>query len=196
MFDLGQNAALMPHLVAQGPAGSVVKIVPAELLKPSGELDDTMCAGRAYWSYTLAGTGAETYVPKFFYRGARYLKVECSGGAEVIRLTGVVVHSSATSVGAFSCSSELFNGIHTLIRWAQRSNLMSVITDCPHREKLGWLEQYHLNGPALRYEFDLSTLFAKGMNDMADSQLENGLVPDIAPEYVKFNGGFRDSPEW
>jgi len=34
------------------------------------------------------------------------------------------------------------------------------------------------------------------MNDMADSQRENGLVPDIAPEYVVFNGGFRDSPEW
>ena len=31
---------------------------------------------------------------------------------------------------------------------------------------------------------------------MMDSQLENGLVPDIAPEYVPFKGGFRDSPEW
>jgi hypothetical protein len=74
--------------------------------------------------------------------------------------------------------------------------MMSVMTDCPHREKLGWLEQYHLNGPSLRYEFDLSQLFTKGMNDMADSQLVNGLVPDIAPEYVVFKDGFRDSPEW
>jgi len=73
---------------------------------------------------------------------------------------------------------------------------MSVLTDCPHRERLGWLEQYHLNGPSLRYEFDLSQLFAKGMNDMADSQLADGLVPDIAPEYVVFSGGFHDSPEW
>jgi hypothetical protein len=34
------------------------------------------------------------------------------------------------------------------------------------------------------------------MNDMTDSQLPNGLVPDIAPEYTVFEGGFRDSPEW
>jgi hypothetical protein len=34
------------------------------------------------------------------------------------------------------------------------------------------------------------------MNDMAASQLDSGLVPDIAPEYVVFDGGFRDSPEW
>lgn len=66
----------------------------------------------------------------------------------------------------------------------------------PHREKLGWLEQIHLNGPSLRYEFDLAQLYTKIINDMADSQLEDGLVPDIAPEYAVFQGGFRDSPEW
>jgi hypothetical protein len=74
--------------------------------------------------------------------------------------------------------------------------MVSVLTDCPHRERLGWLEQYHLNGPSLRYEFDLAQLYTKGMNDMEDSQLQNGLVPDIAPEYVVFKSGFRDSPEW
>jgi hypothetical protein len=74
--------------------------------------------------------------------------------------------------------------------------MMSVLTDCPHREKLGWLEEYHLNGPGLRYGFDLSRLFTKAMNDMKDSQRDNGLIPDIAPEYVKFDGGFVDSPEW
>jgi hypothetical protein len=34
------------------------------------------------------------------------------------------------------------------------------------------------------------------IDDMIESQVENGLVPDIAPEYVEFLGGFRDSPEW
>jgi hypothetical protein len=82
------------------------------------------------------------------------------------------------------------------VRWAQRSNLAHVITDCPHRERLGWLEQYHLNGPSLRYETDLTRLYAKTFADMADAQRPDGLVPDIAPEYVVFDDGFRDSPEW
>ncbi len=107
-----------------------------------------------------------------------------------------MVHSSAPETGEFSCSSELFNRIHTLIRWAQKSNMVSLLTDCPHRERLGWLEQYHLNGPSLRYEHDLATLFAKTMQDMEDAQLPNGLVPDIAPEFTVFDGPFRDSPEW
>ena len=31
---------------------------------------------------------------------------------------------------------------------------------------------------------------------MSESQTADGLVPDIAPEYTVFNGGFRDSPSW
>jgi hypothetical protein len=75
--------------------------------------------------------------------------------------------------------------------------MVSVLTDCPQREKLGWLEQAHLNGPALRYNFDLNPLFGKITQDMRDTQTKDGLVPDIAPEYINFGGnGFRDSPEW
>ena len=203
VYDLGQNAALIPRLKVRGPTGSVVRIIPAELLAPDGSVDRRSCGrrGPAWWQYTLAGRGGEAWFPKFFYHGCRYLQVECTAPAEselpvVESLDGVVVQAAAPPAGRFACSNELFNRVHTLVRWAQRSNLMSVMTDCPHRERLGWLEQNHLNGPALRYEFDLARLMAKTVNDMADSQLDSGLVPDIAPEYVMFADGFRDSPEW
>jgi hypothetical protein len=205
VYDLGQNASIMPRLKVNGPAGSVVRIIPAELLKQDGSVDRNSCAhggGPAYWQYTLDGSGTQTWFPKFFYHGCRYLQVEripakSGGKLPVIKsLEGMVVHSSSVPVGEFACSNNLFNRIHSLVRWAQRSNMMSVMTDCPHREKLGWLEECHLNGPSLRYEFDLARLFTKAMNDMADSQLDNGLVPDTAPEYVVMEDGFRDSPEW
>jgi alpha-L-rhamnosidase len=202
VYDLGQNAALMPRIGVRGPAGAAVKITPAELVHADGRVDRGSCGGgEAYWKYTLDGRGHQTYFPKFFYHGCRYLEVECPAAANgqpavVESLEGVVVHGSSPAAGEFACSNELFNRIRTLVRWSQRSNMMHVLTDCPHRERLGWLEEYHLNGPSLRYEFDLARLYAKGMNDMADSQLDSGLVPDIAPEYTVFPEGFRDSPEW
>lgn len=203
IYDLGQNAPIMPRLRVKGAAGAFVRITPSELLRNDGSLDRGSCGGgESYWKYTLAGGNVETWFPKFFYHGCRYLQVEripaAPGGPlpEVELLEGVVVHSASAPVGDFACSNELFNRIRTLIRWAQRANLAHVITDCPHRERLGWLEQYHLHGASLRYEFDLARMYAKGMTDMADSQLANGLVPDIAPEYTVFGGGFRDSPEW
>ena len=103
----------------------------------------------------------------------------------------------AESVGEFSCSNELLNRIRTLVRWAQRSNMVSVLTDCPHREKLGWLEQYHLNGPAIRYEFDVNAYFCQ--RHARHGRLTNrgsGLIPNIAPEYTIFDGTFRAAAEW
>jgi hypothetical protein len=203
VYDLGQNTALMVRLAVHGPAGSKVRIIPAELLKPDGSVDrGSSGGGQAWWQYTLAGGGRENNFPRFFYHGCCYLQVQCLPATEggkipvVNKIEGVVMHSASEPAGEFECSNPLFNRIRKLVRWAQRSNLMSVLTDCPHRERLGWLEQDHLNGPALRYEFDLAQFFTKTMNDMADSQLTDGLVPDIAPEFVVFKEGFRDSPEW
>jgi len=66
--------------------------------------------------------------------------------------------------------------------------MASVATDCPHREKLGWLEQTYLIGPSMHYNFDIHAFYSKIVTDMMDSHLDNGLVPDIAPEYVPFEG--------
>lgn len=205
VYDLGQNAALIPTLTTHGLAGSQVQITPAELINSDGTVNRASAGGgTAWWQYTLAGTGEETWTPRFFYHGCRYLQVSLSpapGTSQlpaIDALTGTVIQSAATNVGNFACSSTLFNNTRNLIRWAQRNNLISILTDCPHRERLGWLEQDNLNGPSLQYEFDLGLLFAKAVQDMADSQNSagTGLVPSIAPEFTVFSGGYRDSPEW
>lgn len=225
VYDLGQNTSIMPQLKVKGAKGSTVRITPSELLYPDGSIDRRSASqhthGPAWWQYTLNGEETQTYFPKFFYQGARYLQVELFPAdnktkvPEILDLKGIVVHSSATPIGDFSCSNELFNRIYSLVRWAQRSNMMSYLTDCPAREKMAWLEQYHLNGPSLRYNFDLLTLFRKGMNDMHDSQWENGFVPNVSPELfyagsgvlsqepgnALFMGdpianGLHNSPEW
>jgi hypothetical protein len=78
------------------------------------------------------------------------------------------------------------------------NNMVSVMTDCPTREKRGWLEEDHLNGPALRYNFDLATMMNKMVNDMADSQRPSGLVPSTAPDFMRRvdTNGFTNPPEW
>ncbi|HET7734275.1 MAG TPA: family 78 glycoside hydrolase catalytic domain, partial [Paludibacter sp.] len=211
VYDLGQNTSIIPEIRVKGILGASVRIIPAELLKADGTVDRTSATQDgvrpAWWQYTIAQTNRpEHWIPQFFYQGSRYLQVELFPAKDdsilptVEMLKGLVVHSSAEPIGTFSCSNELFNKIYQLVRWAQRSNMMSILTDCPAREKQGWLEQYHLNGPSLRYNFDLSANFRKAMNDMADCQLKNGLIPNIAPEFFivtpDINNGFRNSPEW
>lgn len=120
VYDLGQNASLMLHLRASGPAGTTVKIIPAELVKPDGSVNrDSVGNAEASWNYTLAGVaGGEEWRPKFFYHGSRYLQVERSDGVTIEAIEGLVAHSDSPPAGEFACSNELFNRIRTLIRWA------------------------------------------------------------------------------
>jgi hypothetical protein len=202
VYDLGQNAALMVRFRVKGPAGSSIKVTPSELVAANGDIDDTMCGGNSYWTYVLSGKGDESYFSKFYYRGARYLRVDLgaspNGGLPVLEsIEGDTVHADAPSVGQFSCSNPTYNSIYKIVRWAQMNNMMSVMTDCPTREKLGWLEEDHLNGPALRYNFDLSTLMTKMVNDMADSQRPDGIVPSTCPDFPNWpENMWVTPPEW
>ena len=204
VFDLGQNFAGWPQIVVRGEAGAQVRLICGELLNPDGSVSQESAhagPGRAQWyTYTLRGGAVERWHPRFSYYGFRYVQAEITGRAHLLSLAGDAVHSSAAPSGEFHSSIPLLNRIHALILHAEENNLASVITDCPHREKLGWLEQTHLMGSALNYDFDLERLYAKIERDIADEQKADGSVPTIAPQYTVFSprehNAFNDSPEW
>jgi alpha-L-rhamnosidase len=211
VFDMGQNASGIPQITVRGKKGDSITIVPSELLDKDGiaTQKNTGVAGKygyGHWyTYVLKGDGEETWQPRFCYYGFRYLQVkgavpqkESNRGnlPQIISIQTLHTRNAADRVGEFSCSSDLFNKTNTLIDWSIKSNMASVLTDCPHREKLGWLEEDHLMGNSLQYNYNLASLFKKIINDMREAQTPDGLVPEIAPEYTVFGGGFRDSPEW
>ncbi len=205
LYDFGQNASGIVQIKVKGKKGQVIKLIPSELINEKRLANQRASGGPYYFQYTLKGTGEETWQPRFTYYGFRYVQVEGavpvnlgtnSGKPLILEMKFLHTRNSAPDAGRFSCSYDLFNRTNELIRWAIKSNLQSVMTDCPHREKLGWLEQTYLMGGSVHFNFDLYQLYSKQVSDMMEAQLENGLVPDIAPEYVPFEGGFRDSPEW
>ncbi len=197
VYDFGRNFSGWPGITVGGRAGAKLKMIPGELLDANGLVSQRSSGAPQWFSYTLKGSGEETWSPRFSYYGFRYLQVEGAGqGADLVAVEGRFLHAAAPKIGEFSCSKELFNRIHKLIDAAILSNMQNVLTDCPHREKLGWLEQDHLLGSALMYNYGVDSLYRKISGDMADAQTAEGLVPDIAPEYTVFENGFRDSPEW
>ncbi|TDX01376.1 family 78 glycoside hydrolase catalytic domain [Dinghuibacter silviterrae] len=212
VYDLGQNMSGIAELAVQGRRGDTVRIYPGELVHEDGSVNQHATGSPYYWTYILKGDGVETWRPKFTYYGFRYLEVvgaapadadasptpadATSGRATLVSVRGLHTRNAADSTGSFTCSNELFNRIYTLIRWGIQNNMASVLTDCPHREKLGWLEQTHLMGNSIQYNYDLSALYRKMAHDMITSQTPDGLVPEIAPEFTVFGEPFRDSPEW
>ena len=211
LYDLGTNFSgwVRLRLRTDGHmAGRRVVMTPGEILGADG-LPDQKVTGRGYaWTYILNDDAVQEFAPDFTYTGFRYVAVEGAAPAGspltdmpvLESLQGEFIYPDLEATGGFDCSSELFNQIHGIIRQAMLSNIKSYFTDCPHREKLPWLEETHLIGPAMLCSWDLQSLYEKVEQDMADAQRDSGLVADICPEYVtgfdKWHKGFVDSPEW
>ena len=214
VLDMAQNLSGFPEIKVKGRRGQTVTLIPGESLTEEGAVNQRETGRQYFYTYTLKGDGEEIWHPRFSYYGFRYIQIEgaylseystkseiASGSLPVIKsVRSCFIYNSAKKVSTFECSNEIFNSAHRIIEKASRSNMQSVFTDCPHREKLGWLEEVHLNGPGLLYNYDLRNYGKQIMQNMADAQRENGSMPTTAPEYVVFKGkwleDFAESPEW
>jgi len=204
VFDMGQNLSGFPTIKVKGKKGQTVRVWVAEGLNEDGTIAQGRSGKPYYYDYTLKGDGTEEWTPKFSFYGFQYIQIENINYKEdknadfptVVDLKSNFIYNSAGEAGSFECSNEIFNKTHELINNSIKSNFQSVFTDCPQREKLGWLEEIHLNGPGLMFNYNLENYIPALMQNISDAQRENGLIPTIVPEYVIFGGDFTDSPEW
>lgn len=201
VLDMGQNLSGFPEITVCGKAGQRLKLTPGETLTKEGLVNQKQTGRPHFYTYILRGIPhtPETWHPRFSYYGYRYLQVE--GDIEVLKdVKSCFVYNSARKTGHFECSNQLFNDAYRLIDRAIRSNWQSVWTDCPHREKLGWLEQDWLNGEGLVSNYDCKSMIEQTMQNIADAQFPNGSLPEIAPNLCVFEGSwappFLESPEW
>lgn len=215
-YDLGRNFSGWARIRVRtdgGAAGRKIILAPAEKLNRQGRIDQSVTGMGYAWTYILNGEREQEFAPDFTYTGFRYVEMRGAVPEEKLKahgyesgmpvlagLKGEFIYPDLEEAGGFSCSNELFNAIHGIVLQAIKSNAKSYFTDCPHREKLAWLEQTHLIGPSIMYNLNVHRLYEKIEGDMADAQRDSGLVPDICPEYVtgfeKWHQGFVDSPEW
>ena len=154
VFDMGVNFAGLPQLRVSGPAGTRVTMMIAETLAPDGTVDQSQITPDypVLDSYTLSGKGVETWRPQFEYHGFRYLQVSgLPGPPDTSVITGLMMRGFNQAAGSFTSSNDLLNSIHRIINRAIESNMMTIFTDCPDREKLGWLadmEESSIRSPA------------------------------------------------
>ncbi|MGC3956429.1 MAG: family 78 glycoside hydrolase catalytic domain [Verrucomicrobiota bacterium] len=104
VFDFAQNASYIPRLRVSGPAGSTVRLIPAEVINADGSIQrSTMGStnrGISWWQYTKATDKTEEWFPQFYYVGCRYLQAELVPAKpkgklpKIDSLEGVIVHSA------------------------------------------------------------------------------------------------------
>jgi alpha-L-rhamnosidase len=204
IFDFGQNFAGTVRLKTEAPSGTRITLRYGELLYEDGHLNPkTSVAGQIKGKrrngqniggagspefavqediYITRGNGNQIYIPRFTYRGFRYVEVlGLSGKPELGTLTGLRLNSDVEAAGSFDCSNDLINRIQEMTRWTFLSNLFSVQSDCPHREKFGYGGDLAVTSDAFMLNFDMAAFYPKAVNDWSDAAFPDGMLTDTAP---------------
>ncbi len=198
IVDLGRNFGGIIRLSAKGPQGTRIVLRYGELLNPDGSLNVMTSVAGQVKRTGVGGPGAPAvawqqdelilggkqvvFEPAFTFHGFRYVEVDgYPGMLTAEKIKGVVLSSDVRSVGVFSCSDSLFNRIQTATLHTFLSNLFSVQSDCPHREKLGYGGDIVATSEAFMYNFDMHAFYAKTLRDFADAARADGALTETAP---------------
>ena len=146
-----------------------------------------------YDEFISAGTAVEKFENVFNYHAFRYVLIEGLGYLpKKSDMAAVPVETRVAETGTFSCSNELYNRIHKMVRWTYRClNLGGQTVDCPHRERLGYGDGQTIMDTGL-FNFDAASMYAKWSRNWWDEQKDDGFVPFTAPCPHGSGGG----PAW
>ncbi len=173
VFDFGQNLAGAERLRVEGPAGTEVKLRFGEILNPDGTVyTENLRTAKATDHFILNGKGMEEFTPQFTYHGYRYAELTGLPAAPLKdAVTAVVFHTDARFTDKLETGNPMINQLWSNILWGQRSNFMSVPTDCPQRdERLGWMADAQVFWRTASYNMALAAFSRKYAGDMRGSQ--------------------------
>jgi alpha-L-rhamnosidase len=205
VFDMGQNYAGVIRFRANASAGTEIVFRYAEVLNPDRTIDvNTTVAGQikspgrggpgapdVAWQedrYVCKGIKGETFEPRFTFHGFRYIEITgLPYKPSMNDMDGLVIHSDISDVSEFSCSNGLFNQIQHITDRAMISNVHSVESDCPAREKFGYGGDIVTVGEAYMYNYDMSSFYQKAVRDFERDALPNGGMTECAPN-IGING--------
>lgn len=199
LFDMGVNFAGVIRLKVNGPAGIKISLRYGEDIYPDGTLNGmTAVAGQMKGCY--AGEGAphiawqedhyilkgdpkgEIWNPRFTFHGFRYVEVKGWPGAPTLSdIEGLHLSSDVENAGNFTCSNEMFNTLQDNIRRTFRSNMFSVQSDCPAREKFAYGGDILCTAEAFLFNYDMAHFYRKTVDDHRHAQRPLGGITETAP---------------
>ena len=170
VVDMGVNIAGRIRMTVRGPAGTKVTLEHSETLNEKGNFINNI-AGRNKDQtdvYILKGGGEEVFEPRFTYHGFRYVRLTgYPGEPDRKNFTGIVLSSATEMTGEFSTSDGRLNKLQENIVRSQRGNMFSIPTDCPQRERAGWLGDIQVFGATAAFNAGVDAFLSSWLDCVA-----------------------------
>lgn len=219
IFDMGQAFSGFAELTTPGsfPAGTTVKMQYGESFNTTDPAQKglinvlDMVEGsvgttgtQTLDTYTTYGDPAgETWHPQFGYDGFQYIQMTglpAGFTPTTAMVRGLQTHANAPEAGSVETDNARINRIHHMSHYSIMSNMQSYFTDCPNREKAGWLADMIQSMPAIDKHFDMAAYLHTMMEAMEAAQwktgIDAGVVPATVPDDQVRGTGFGNDLNW
>lgn len=194
IVDFGQCIAGKVRIQLSQNYGQEIRIEHSEVLDKEGHFFNNI--REPYKNqidiYICAGTQNEIYEPMFTYHGFRYVRITgLEGELKKADIEAIVIGSRMARTGEYYCSNDAFNQLQKNIFRSQLSNMISIPTDCPQREKAGWTGDVQVYADTACFNENVKEFFRKWLSDVRYSQGEDGQIPIIVPWIPGFERAFE-----
>ncbi|MGB1130706.1 MAG: family 78 glycoside hydrolase catalytic domain, partial [Haloferula sp.] len=132
--------------------------------------------------YITKGGPQETFVPRFTFHSFRYMEIsglDKAPGKEQIR--AFPLHTDLKRTGEFTSSDDGLNRIQAMCDRTFLANVVTVQSDCPHRERFGYGGDIVATSETYLMNYDMAGFYAKTVRDWSDAALPDGNFTDTAP---------------
>lgn len=193
IVDFGQNIAGVARVLlpARMKRGQTVTVRFSEELDENGFLyTETLRSAKQTDTYIASGDDRDLTVwqPHFTYHGFRYAEVKGLPLFDRHNILAIAQYNDIKNESFFRCGSPIVNAIQDMVIKTEKSNLHSVLTDCPQRnERMAWLNDATVRFEETPYNFDIGRIFPKVIRDIRDAQNDAGAFCCCSPR-ISFGG--------
>lgn len=208
IVDFGKNFTGIPEIRFSLPPGTRILLRFGELLYPDGTLNPmtSVCgqikgtrkdengneiskggpgAPAIAWQqdvFIAKGGEGEIYRPDFTFHAFRYMEITGVDKAPALEsIRGLRFESVLPRAGGFTCSNPLLNRIQEVTVNTFRNNVISVASDCPHRERFSYGGDIVPTADAFLMNFDMAGFYANTIRNWAEAARPDGDFTDTAP---------------
>lgn len=184
VVDFGQNLVGKVRIDVSGmAAGERLMVRHGEMLDERGDVYVANLRTAEATDFFVSDGQTEVFEPRFTSHGFRFAQI--TGDVSSLttqKLQAIAVRSDLPEIGDIKIAHAGLTQLLSNIRWGQRSNFVSVPTDCPQRdERLGWLADAQVFFRTAAYNADVAAFFRSWLRDVRYAQDANGAFPDVAP---------------
>ncbi|MCR5082038.1 MAG: glycoside hydrolase family 78 protein [Parasporobacterium sp.] len=183
IVDAGSNIAGVLCISFKGDEGTVVKVSHSEVLDKEGNFFMNILGQNKNQTdvYVCSKNGEVIWRPYFTIHGFRYAKIEGISKDRIIDIDIEVMATDMEKTGSFQCSDNRLNKLQENIFRSQQSNMVSIPTDCPQRERAGWTGDMQIYASTACFNMDVYAFLKKWLFNMRLEQLNDGQIPNIIP---------------